>query len=268
MTVSNTNRRSVTVGDGTTTTFPYNFLIPVSGQEVVTFTNTAGVPTVLNITQYSITGFGNSSGGTVTYPLIGSPIVAPASITITSNVPATQTLAITNDMNALNQPHLIEVALDNLTMMVQQLGQGGPISTSQIYDYVSATNALIAAQSGVSLQPYDAQLSSLIRQNSQSADYTLVATDSGKHIYHPPADTTARTWTIPANASVPFAIGTAVTFDNDFGAGAVTIAITSDTLVLVGTVGSTGSRTLASGGQATAIKVTATRWRISGVGLS
>jgi hypothetical protein len=107
-----------------------------------------------------------------------------------------------------------------------------------------------------------------IPQNSQSAAYTLVLSDSGKHIYHPAADTTARVWTIPANASVAFPIGTAVTFDNDFGAGAITIAITSDTLVLVGAAGSTGSRTLASGGQATAVKVTSTRWRINGTGLT
>lgn len=106
-----------------------------------------------------------------------------------------------------------------------------------------------------------------IPQNSQSADYTLVLTDANKHIYHPPADTTARAWTIPSNASVAFPIGTAVTFDNDIGAGAITIAITTDTLVLVG-AGTTGSRTLAAGGQATALKVTATRWRISGVGLT
>jgi hypothetical protein len=107
-----------------------------------------------------------------------------------------------------------------------------------------------------------------ILQNSQSGAYTLVASDAGKHIYHPSADTTARIWTIPANGSVAFPIGTAVTFDNDFGAGAITIAITTDTLVLVGTAGSTGSRTLAPGGQATAIKVTSTRWRISGTGLT
>jgi hypothetical protein len=107
-----------------------------------------------------------------------------------------------------------------------------------------------------------------IPQNSQSAGYTLVLGDANKHIYHPAADTTARIWTIPANSSVAFPIGTAVTFDNDFGAGAITIAITTDTLVLVGASGSTGSRTLASGGQATAVKVTSTRWRINGVGLT
>jgi LysM repeat protein len=117
-------------------------------------------------------------------------------------------------------------------------------------------------------QAIDAQLSSLVRQNSQSAAYQLVLADGGKHIYHPPTDVTARIWTIPANATVAFPIGTVVTFDNDIGAGVITIVITTDTLVLVGAAGSTGPRTLASGGQATALKVSATRWRISGIGLT
>lgn len=106
-----------------------------------------------------------------------------------------------------------------------------------------------------------------IPQNSQSAAYTLVLSDSGKSIYHPSADTTARTWTIPANSSVAYPIGTAITFINDTSAGAITISITSDTLVLAGT-GSTGSRTLAASGMATAIKMTSTRWMISGSGLT
>lgn len=100
--------------------------------------------------------------------------------------------------------------------------------------------------------------------NSRSADYTLVLGDANGLIYHPSADTTARVWTIPANSSVPFPIGTTITFDNDDGAGALTIAITTDTLVLVGSAGGTGSRTLAEGGRAVAVKVTSTRWRISG----
>lgn len=106
-----------------------------------------------------------------------------------------------------------------------------------------------------------------IPQNSRSAAYTLDLTDSGKHIYHPSADTTARIWTIPANSSVPFPIGTAITFVNDTSAGAITIAITSDVLVWSPS-GTTGSRTLAANGVATIIKVTATRWFISGSGLT
>lgn len=106
-----------------------------------------------------------------------------------------------------------------------------------------------------------------IPQNSQSAAYTTVLTDSGKHLYHPSADTTARIWTIDSNANVAYPVGTAITFVNDTSAGVITLAITDDTLVLAGD-GSTGSRTLAASGMATAIKITATRWMISGSGLT
>lgn len=106
-----------------------------------------------------------------------------------------------------------------------------------------------------------------IPQNSQSAAYTLVLADAGKHILHPSADTTARTFTIPSNASVAFPIGTAVTFINQNGAGVITIAISTDTLRLAGD-GSTGSRSLDANGVATAVKVTSTEWIISGVNLS
>jgi len=106
-----------------------------------------------------------------------------------------------------------------------------------------------------------------IPQNSQSAAYTLVLTDAQKHIFHPSADTTARIWTIPANASVAYPIGTAVTFINQNAAGVITIAITTDTMRLAG-LGTTGSRTLAANGVATIVKLTATEWIISGTGLT
>ncbi len=105
-----------------------------------------------------------------------------------------------------------------------------------------------------------------IPQNSQSTNYTLVLTDNGKHIYHPAGDANSRTFTIPANASVAFPIGASVSFINR-SANSCTIAITTDTLTLAGT-GTTGSRTLAQYGIATAVKITATEWIISGVGLT
>jgi hypothetical protein len=106
-----------------------------------------------------------------------------------------------------------------------------------------------------------------IPQNSQSAAYTTVAADSGKHIFHPSADTTARTWTIDSNANVAYPIGTAITFINQNAGGVITIAITSDTMRLAG-AGTTGSRTLAANGIATAVKVTSTEWLINGTGLT
>ena len=105
-----------------------------------------------------------------------------------------------------------------------------------------------------------------IPQNSQSTDYTLVIGDSGKHIFHPSSDNNARTFTIPANSSVAYPIGTAITFIN-MAAANVTIAITSDTMYL-SSAGTTGSRTLAQYGSATAVKITSTNWIISGSGLT
>src|SRR5207247_1516248 len=104
-------------------------------------------------------------------------------------------------------------------------------------------------------------------QNSQSADYTTVLADAGKHILHPSADTTARTFTVADNASVAYQIGTAITFVNQDAGGEVTIAITSDTMRLTG-AGTTGSRTLETNGVATALKIAATEWIISGTGLT
>jgi hypothetical protein len=105
-----------------------------------------------------------------------------------------------------------------------------------------------------------------IPQNSQSAAYTLVLADAGKHIFHPSTDANARTYTIPANGSVAYPIGTAITFIN-MTSQVVTIAITTDTMYL-SSAGTTGSRSLAQYGSATAIKMTSTTWLISGSGLT
>jgi hypothetical protein len=78
---------------------------------------------------------------------------------------------------------------------------------------------------------------------------------------------TARTWTIDSNANVAYALGDTITFVNQNGAGVITIAITSDTMRLAGP-GTTGNRTLAANGIATAIKVATTEWLISGTGLT
>ena len=101
---------------------------------------------------------------------------------------------------------------------------------------------------------------------SKSEAYTCVLGDAGKSIDRPATDNIARTFTIPANASVAFPIGTALTFTN-MGINGLTIAITTDTMYLAGT-GTTGSRTLAQYGIATAPKQTNTTWLIAGSGLT
>lgn len=142
------------------------------------------------------------------------------------------------------------------------VANGGTASTS-----ASSARTALGLAIGTDVQAFDAQLSSLIRQNSQSTAYTTVLSDGGKHILHPSADTTARTFTIDSNANVAYPIGTALTFVNQDSAGVITIAITSDTMRLAG-AGTTGSRTLAANGIATALKITSTEWIISGTGLT
>jgi hypothetical protein len=102
--------------------------------------------------------------------------------------------------------------------------------------------------------------------SSKSAAYTTVLADSGKVIFHPSTDANARTFTIDSNANVAYPLGTAITFIN-MTSQVVTIAITSDTMYLSSS-GTTGSRTLAQYGSATAIKMTSTTWLISGSGIS
>lgn len=104
-----------------------------------------------------------------------------------------------------------------------------------------------------------------IPQSSASVGYTTVLADANKHVLHPAADNVARVITIDSNANVAYPLGTTLTFVNEINT--VTIAIASDTLMWAG-VGTIGSRTLAATGMATAIKITTTKWMISGSGLT
>lgn len=143
-----------------------------------------------------------------------------------------------------------------------------PAATASVNGYM--TSAFASKLDGITADaaPGAANFGYLnIPQNSQSAAYTLVLADAGKHVFHPSADTTPRTYTIPANSAVAYPIGTAITFVNQNAAGVVTITITTDTMRLAG-LGTTGSRTLAANGTATALKITSTEWIISGVGLT
>jgi hypothetical protein len=107
-----------------------------------------------------------------------------------------------------------------------------------------------------------------IPQNAQTGSYTLVLSDSGKHIYHA-SGAGAATYTIPAASSVAFPIGTAITFVN---LSATSISIANNDTMYIAVSGSTGTRGLSQYGIATAIKVSGTSssgiWIISGSGLT
>jgi len=208
-----------------------NVATPTSGQvaEWTSSTTIQGVATT-----------GSSSYVRATSPTLVTPVLGVATATSVNKValtaPATSATLTIADGKTLTASNSITLA--------------GTDSTTMTFPVASASVGYIN-----------------VPQNSQSAAYTTVMADQGKHIFHPSADTTARTYTIDSNSNVGYAIGTAITFVNQNAAGVLTIAITTDTMRLAG-AGTTGSRTLAANGVATALKVTATEWIISGTGLS
>ena len=210
-------------------------------------TSATATGTVTAVSVVSANGFaGTSSGGatpaltlstSITGVLKGNGTAISAAVAGTDYVTPTGTETLTN--KTLTSPILTTPAL------------GTPASGTLSSCTVDGTNSVGYLN---------------IPQNSQSAAYTLVLADAGKHIFHPSTDANARTFTIPANSSVAYPIGTAITFIN-MTSQVVTIAITTDTMYL-SSAGTTGSRSLAQYGSATAIKMTSTTWLISGSGLT
>lgn len=107
-----------------------------------------------------------------------------------------------------------------------------------------------------------------IPQTSHSANYTTVLGDAGTELLHPSTDATPRTFTIDSNANVPYQMATPITFINQNGAGVLSIAIAGGDIMRLAGAGTTGTRTLAANGIATAVKIGSTEWLISGTGIT
>jgi hypothetical protein len=215
-----------------------------------------------NSGKYLTTDGTTTSWGTVTgysAPTLGSTSIASgatvtnvAGLTINSTtIPTSKTLVVTTDK--LNV-HAATTSAELAGVISDETGSGSLVfGTSPTITPAEGTTTIAAIGAGYMGLP----------QNSTTTGaYTVAAADAGKHIY----STATRTVTINSNAGLALPIGTAVTFISGPGA-TTTIAITTDTMYLAG-AGTTGSRTLAAHGMATAVKVAATTWYISGNGLT
>lgn len=125
MTVSTTSSSVTIIGNGATTVFNFSFIMGTAGNAVVTYTDANGLQTVLSASQYTLVitppapGEIWGVGGTVTYPISGTPIANGTSLTIARVVPYTQTTDISNQGNFY--PTVVETALDKLEMQIQQI---------------------------------------------------------------------------------------------------------------------------------------------------
>lgn len=121
MALSTTTNKVIHSGNASATVFPFTFPIPDASYLSVIYTSAAGVETTLSPSLYSATGIGTTTGGSVTYPLSGSPIAASTLLTLVRTVPYTQTTVMANQGGYY--PEVVEARFDLAYMAMQQLAE-------------------------------------------------------------------------------------------------------------------------------------------------
>lgn len=116
MTVETTSNTVTFVGNAATTVFPFVFRVPTADDLDVYIDGSASP---ISPTLYSVTGIDDDAGGTVTYPLSGSPLAAGQTITLTRLLDYTQPVDLTNQDGFY--PEVVEGMGDRLEMQIQQL---------------------------------------------------------------------------------------------------------------------------------------------------
>ena len=126
MTISSTLRRAGPfLGNGVTVAFPFTFKVFSKTDVLVTLTDEAGVETELVLdSDYSVTLSPNQDtapGGTVSYPISGAPLPINRKLTLSGDLPYSQTADIQNQGGFY--PQVIEAALDRIVVQAQQLAE-------------------------------------------------------------------------------------------------------------------------------------------------
>lgn len=216
--------------------------------------------------------YGNGSGGFSNVTIGSGVSFAGGTLSATTGGDVSGPASAVNSQIALFNGTTGKIIQAATTTGVLKATSGVIAAATAGTDYVAPSGALGTPSSGTlsscTVDGTDAVGFRNVPQNVQTGSYTLVLSDSGKHIYRGSGG--SATWTIPAATSVAYPIGTALTFIN-LSATSVSIAITTDTMYL-SAAGTTGTRTLAQYGSATAIKISGVSssgvWVISGSGLT
>jgi len=246
-----TTTGNLTLG-GTLSVAASNFASQTANTVLVAPNGSAGVPTFRTLVEADIPSLAQSKITNLTTDLAAKAPLASPAFTGTPSLP-TGTTGVTqtagNSTTALATTAFVTTA-DNLKAnLASPSFTGTPVLTT----------TTTVGSGGPVVGYRDVPIT------VQNAAYTFALADAGKGFGKDNA--TAYTYTIPANGTTAFPIGTAITVFNNNATSNVTIAITTDTLRLGGTT-TTGSRTLAPFGVCTLLKVSSTVWIASGAGLT
>lgn len=132
-------------GNGVTTVFPYTFRVDDSDYFVVKLIEIATLieETLDYGVDYTASGIGNDNGGNITYNP-GTPMAATHKLRIERILPLVQLLDIASQSGF--NPEVLEQALDNMTMMIQQADAKASLDVAQ-YAVAAAASALAAGNS-------------------------------------------------------------------------------------------------------------------------
>ena len=123
MTITSSTNQATFQGTGAQTVFNFGFIWGDPSYMTVT-TVVSGVTTVLTPSQFTLSlnpavpGSIWGVGGSVTYPLVGSPLAVGSTITIARQVPYLQTVSLSNQGS--QTPQSMEEGMDLLEMQLQQ----------------------------------------------------------------------------------------------------------------------------------------------------
>jgi hypothetical protein len=236
----------------------------------VTITNGTGTITISS-SGGTVTSV-NGSGGTTGLTLTGGAITTSGTLTLGGTLATANGGTNLTGFTAANNA-IYSTSSSVLTAGTLPITAGGTGATSASAARTALSAAASGANTDITALDQDVTVTATgtiaantigyrgLPQSTKTASYTLALADAGTHI-----STTTGGIVIPANSSVAFPIGTAITIFNN-SASSQTLSITTDTLRLAGT-SSTGSRTISLRGLCTCLKVNTTEWVASGAGVS
>lgn len=202
---------------------------------------------------WSTTGgfFGRLNGTTVTFSYASATeTLTNKTVNLTSNTLS----GTTAQFNAALSDNDFATLAGSETLTNKTLGSGTTFSSGSI-------QAGVAISDSGGIGPGSPGFRGLPFLSSGSTNYTFVSGDESKC-----KPMTTGGWTIPANSSVAYQVGTILSGYNN-SASSQTVAITTDTLRLEGTA-TTGTRTVGQYSRWFATKVASTEWVISGVSVT